>query len=298
MTENSPTTLTVLFADLCRSTDLFDQLGDQTAVDLVMQSMRLAEDIARENRGTVIGTIGDEIMCTFKSPEDALTSAKQIHAQMSQNDFMPGHHLAMRVGINSGEVLSLRNSVYGDTVNIAARLAQQAKANQSLISSDTIGLLGEDHRDQIRLVGQISLQGKAGMLEVHELLEADITDEITEVATGTADTFRSYLMTARYLNRQMRFDPMLVRFLLGRGMECDQVIDHPTISREHAEFTYYNGQFILRDFSTNGSVVLQEDKTERLHRSNITLQGKGKIYLGRTLNQPRFCIEFTCIGGK
>jgi len=298
MTHNSLEKLTVLFADICRSTVLFEQLGDQTAVDLIMQAMQLAEDIANQNKGTAIGTIGDEIMCTFKAPEDALISASQIHSQMAQNSSMKEHHLAMRIGINSGEVLSLRNSVYGDTVNIAARLTQLAKGHQSLVSSATIATIREDIRNQLRLVGQFNLQGKAGVIEVHELLQPDTEEEITEVATGIESTARSYLMTARFLSRQMRFDPMLVRFQFGRGMECDQVIDHPTISRQHAEFLYRDGQFILRDFSTNGSVVIQENKLGRLHRSSIELKGNGKIYLGRTPNQRPFCIQFTCHGSK
>lgn len=298
MTRNSPEKLTILFADICHSTVLFDQLGDQKAVDLVMQAMQLTGNIASQNRGTVIGTIGDEVMCTFDTPEDALICANQIHVQMTQSDSMKEHHLAMRVGINSGEVLSLANSVYGDTVNIAARLAQQAKAHQSLVSSATIEFITDDFRSQLRLVGELSLQGKAGMIEVHELLEPESIEEITEVARGIKNTTRSYLMTARYLNRQMRFDPMLIRFLLGRGMECDLIIDHPTISRQHAEFLYRNGRFILRDFSTNGSLIRQENKIERLHRASIELKDSGKIYLGRTLDQHLYCIEFTCIGSR
>ena len=108
MTENSPKNLTILFADICHSTVLFDQLGDKTAVDLVMQVMQLA----------------------------------------------------MRVGINSGEVLMKSNSVYGDTVNIAARLAKLAKAHKSLVSSATIASISENLRSQLRRVGQVSLQGK------------------------------------------------------------------------------------------------------------------------------------------
>ncbi len=298
MSEQIPTELTILFADICRSTVLFEKIGDQAALNLVMEALNLAEEIARKNHGTVIGSIGDEVLCTFDTPEDALITAKQVHSQMQKHSSMQEHQLAMRVGINSGPVVCVSNNVYGDTVNIAARLAQQAKANQSLISSATIASIRENLHDQLRLVGQISLQGKAGMIEVHELLEPDSEEVITEVATTTENPQRSFLMTARYLTRQMRFDPMLVRFLFGRGIDCDQVVDHPTISREHAEFQYRNGLFLLRDFSTNGSVVVLGGKVERLHRSSIELKGTGKIYLGRTLNQHRYSIEFTCIGSR
>jgi hypothetical protein len=201
----------------------------------------------------------------------------------------------MRVGINSGAVVSTSTSVYGDTVNIAARLAQQAKANQSLVSSITTESISESLRSQLRLIGQISMQGKAGTIEVHELLASDSKEEITEVVSTDGIPSRSFLMTARYRTRQMRFNPMLIRFLFGRSVDCDQVIDHSTISREHAEFLYRNGQFILRDFSTNGTVVVQGNNARRLHRSSMELKGSGKIYLGRTLNQQQFCIEFTCV---
>jgi len=298
MTDNPPTELTVLFADICRSTVLFNRLGDQEALNLIMKALELAGEIVTGQNGTIIGTIGDEIMCTFKSPEDALISARQVHKMMQQNDLMQSNQLAMRVGINSGPVVSLSNSVYGDTVNIAARLAQQAKANQSLLSSNTIASINEILRDQIRQVGKINLRGKAGAIEVHELLETDAEEEITEVASNEGLVTRSFLMTARYRTREMRFDPMLVRFLFGRGQDCDQTVDHPTISREHAEILYHNGQFLFRDFSTNGSYVIQGGNQEQIHRSSVELKGKGQIYLGRTLGQADYCIEFTCIDSR
>ena len=298
MTENSPIELTILFADICRSTVLFDKLGDEAALSLIMQALRLTGDCAAQNHGSVIGTIGDEVMCTFNNPEDALIAANQIHTRMQNNSAMQAHQLAMRVGINSGKVVAMKSSVYGEAVNIAARLAQQAKANQRLVSSSTIEVVRENLRNQLRLIGRMNLQGKAGPLEVHELLGPGKDDEITEVATTNEIQSRSFLMTARYLTRQMRFDPMLVRFLFGRSMDCDQVIDHPTISREHAEFIYRNGQFLLRDFSTNGSVVIQGNKIEQLHRSSIELKGAGKIYLGKTARQRQFCIDYTCITSR
>jgi len=298
MTDSPPTELTVLFADICRSTVLFNRLGDQEALNLIMKALELAGEIVTGQNGTIIGTIGDEIMCTFTSPEDALISARQIHKMMQTTTLMQSNQLAMRVGINSGTVVSLSNSVYGDTVNIAARLAQQAKANQSLLSSNTIASINEILRDQIRQVGKINLRGKAGAIEIHELLETDTEEEITEVSTNEELVTRSFLMTARYRTREMRFDPMLVRFLFGRGQDCDQTIDHPTISREHAEILYHNGQFLLRDFSTNGSHVIQGDNHEQIHRSSVELKGKGQIFLGRTLDQPEYCIEFTCIESR
>lgn len=294
MTEELKTDLTILFADVCRSTVLFDTFGDEAALELIMQTLQLARQSVEHNNGNVISTIGDELMCTFNSPENALIAANLIHSLMQKSDSMKKHNMSMRVGINSGYVLNSHQSIYGEAVNIAARLAALAKANQSLVAGSTIDTITPELANQWRLVGDINLHGKAGPVTVYELLQADTQEEITEITAVNQVVNRSFLMSMKFRSRQMRFDPMLVRYLFGRNVNCDQVIDHPTISREHAEFLYRNGQFIFRDFSSNGSVVVQNNKNRTVHRSSMEIRGNGQIYLGRTLLMPSFRIDFSC----
>ncbi|MDX2418747.1 MAG: adenylate/guanylate cyclase domain-containing protein [Xanthomonadales bacterium] len=294
MENSSNTWSTILFADICRSTVLFDQLGDHAALELITSVLQLAARIAAKHSGKVIGNIGDEILCTFSSPEDALRAANQIHSEVQSHATMRKHQLAMRIGINSGPVLVANDNVHGTTVNIAARLAQQAKANQSLVSTSTLTSTNDEFSGQLRPIGSISLKGKAGMVSVHELIFPEYKEEITQVNAIKYVKRRSFLLTVRYLTRQKRLDPMLVRYLFGRSNNCDQVINHPTISREHAEILYRNGRFLLRDFSTNGSVIVQGNKVTQLHRTSIELKTDGEIYLGRTSRIPQFRIEFNC----
>lgn len=294
MENNSNTWSTILFADICRSTVLFDRLGDHAALELITSVLQLAARVAAKHNGNVIGNIGDEILCTFSSPEDALRAANQIHSEVQNQATMRKHHLAMRIGINSGPVLVASDNVHGTTVNIAARLAQQAKANQSLVSTSTLTSTNDEFSGQLRPIGSISLKGKAGMVSVHELIFPEYKEEITQVNSIKYVKPRSFLLTVRYLTRQKRLDPMLVRYLFGRSNNCDQIINHPTISREHAEILYRNGRFLLRDFSTNGSVIVQGNKVTQLHRSSIELKSDGEIYLGRTNRIPQFRIEFNC----
>ena len=294
MENNSSTWSTILFADICRSTVLFDQLGDHDAHELITSALQLAGLIVAQHNGKVIGTIGDEIMCTFKAPEDALHTANQIHLKMQQQDSMRKHQLAMRIGINSGPVLVTSKGVHGTTVNIAARIVQQAKANQSLTSESTVTSVTDKFSGQLRPIGSLSLKGKAGMVNVHELIAPEYNEEITQVNSIRIVKTRSFLLTIRYHTRQNRLDPMLVRYLFGRSHDCDQIINHPTISREHAEILYRNGRFLLRDFSTNGSVVIQGDKVTQLHRTSMELRSNGEIYLGRTGRIPQYRISFRC----
>jgi len=291
---DKPTTSTVLFADICRSTYLFDQLGDEAALALIVEVLQATGQIALQCHGDVIGTIGDEVLCLFGSSEDAFLAANQIHKQVQQNTQFEKHQLAMRVGIHKGTVVKSDGNIWGDTVNIAARLAQLAKAHQSLTTANTIVSISASLNDQIRPLGQLSLRGKPGMIDVYELLTFAATEEITDVAAITKISKRSFLLVVRFQTRQMRFDPLLTRFLFGRSMGCDQVVDHPTISREHAEILYRDGQFIFRDFSTNGSYVVQDNKIRQFRRAGLELKGRGKIYLGQTLHNQKFCLEFNC----
>lgn len=293
--ENNPgTRSTVLFADICRSTVLFDQLGDREALDLITTALQLAGSVAMHHNGKIIGTIGDEILCTFKSPEDALRAANQIHTRIQHHETMREHQVAMRIGINSGPVLVSKGNVHGNTVNIAARLSQQAKARQSLVSANTVTSTGDRFSGEVRPIGSLSLKGKAGMVSVYELIIPEYREEITQVNSIKIVNPRSFLLTIRYHTQQSRLNPMLVRYLFGRSNNCDQIIDHPTISREHAEILFRNGRFLLRDFSTNGSVIIQGNKVTRLHRSSTELIDDGEIYLGRTSRIPRFRIDFNC----
>jgi len=298
MPKNSSTFSTILFADICRSTFLFDQFGDRAALELITKALQLAGQVAAGHNGEVIGTIGDEVLCTFSSAEDALLAANRIQLKIQQQANMHKRQLAMRIGINSGPVLVTSSSVHGATVNIAARLAQQAKANQSLVSASTVTSASDKFSGQLRPIGRLSLQGKAGTVSVHELIIPEDGEAITEVAAIKITTAKTFLITVRYLTRQIRLDPMLVRFLLGRSSDCDLVVEHPTISREHAEILYRNGQFLLRDFSTNGSVVVQGGKVAQLNRSTIELNYNGEIYLGRTGRVPQFRIEFNCVSHR
>jgi predicted component of type VI protein secretion system len=85
---------------------------------------------------------------------------------------------------------------------------------------------------------------------------------------------------------------VLVRFVLGRGQECDLVINHASVSRHHAEIRFRNGQFRLFDMSTNGTHVITASGNMVIHRSDRHLPDGGRIALGRTENSPGLQIQF------
>ena len=68
-------TLAILIADIARSTHIYEALGDKTAKNLIDASLAVLSEVTEKYEGTVIKTIGDEIMCTFPTPA---TQSKQL----------------------------------------------------------------------------------------------------------------------------------------------------------------------------------------------------------------------------
>jgi class 3 adenylate cyclase len=145
--------VTVLFADLVGSTNLGEQLDAERLKDvmeLYFEAMR--EEIERFG-GTVQKFIGDAVMGTFGAPvaheddpERALRAARAMIGRLTEvNGELTGPYgieLAIRIGVNTGEVVAINapradETMVADAVNVAARLEQAANAGQVLVGERT-----------------------------------------------------------------------------------------------------------------------------------------------------------------
>ncbi len=112
----------MLFADISGSTMLYETLGNRLARELVVRCLGMMTARLAAHRGTLIKTIGDEIMCTFPAAEAALRAACDMQDAVESGK--PGGDTPMyiRIGFNYGEVIREANDVHGDAVNVAARI--------------------------------------------------------------------------------------------------------------------------------------------------------------------------------
>src|ERR1700688_5175510 len=99
--------LAIVFADVVGSTKLYELLGDLRARDMVgicIDVMRAATD---QNHGTVIKTMGDEVMSTFPTADDALNAAAQMQKQITLHPQLEGDEqtVAIPSGGNSGSAM-------------------------------------------------------------------------------------------------------------------------------------------------------------------------------------------------
>lgn len=165
-------TATVMFVDIAGFTTLSEASGAQRIVNILNAFFDQASRIISARSGVVTQFQGDAILATFNLPvEDtrhavnALLAAQGIIGAVHSQNF-DGKTLSVRIGICTGAVVagsvggSGRQSytVYGDTVNLAARLETLNKEHETelLVSGSTVGLLdGAPFRE----VGQVPVRG-------------------------------------------------------------------------------------------------------------------------------------------
>jgi len=238
--------------------------------DVLQQTASIVE----AHEGVVLRTKGDDVLCIFSEPCNALNAAMDVHKKMAEFSSAAAGELSMTIGINSGSAILSQGDILGDSVNIAARLSSFAKAGQTILSTHTFEMLDGFTAGLIRTVGEISIKGKPGPLPIFELLAASQQSEITQVGPAGLQLPKSNRLT------------------------CDLVLDHPLVSRHHAEIRYQNDGFVLIDFSTNGTELIINGRARSLHHSQAALRGSGSIFLGRTVYNRKFEISFQASGGS
>src|SRR4051812_13750028 len=149
-----PDIVAVLFADICDSTRLYHDLGDAAAHSLATQCLKLIEDTTTRNSGTLVKTIGDGAMSTFPSVYDA------YHAAIAIVDKLRGSRLSIKIGIHVGAVIAEEKDVYGDTVNLAARVLARAGPGEILLSGACVENLRPLERATVRLLDTTTVKGR------------------------------------------------------------------------------------------------------------------------------------------
>ena len=272
----------ILFADISRSTQLYEIFGDEEASDLIGSTLSRLSSIAEENRGTCIKKIGDEIMCIFPSADDALDASKQMHKNLnfsiSKNNFGP---LNIHIGIHFGIVISDGNDIFGDTVNIAARIISLSKERQTLITGQTQERLNFEKRCYVRYIDNIILKGKTDKINIYEYIW---DDEDTTLLLDTSKNIYQFKVSMELIwdNKIIIMDAARPFVTIGRQSNNDFALCYKNVSRIHARIEYKKEKFILTDISSNGTHI-QFDNGEKIHikLDEVTLFGSGFISVGR-----------------
>jgi class 3 adenylate cyclase len=268
----------ILFADICESTKLYESAGDEEAYRLNGQSLELMREATVAAGGTVIRTQGDGLLGTFP------TSKAAFEAACEMQDAHEGRRLAIKIGIHFGPTLrGIGGDVYGDAVNMAARISSQARPGETLLSGDAVNLLPSKYQPRLRVLDSTTFKGKSIASNVYIVVpeKADGTETMFGTPMPAMALRPSSALLLTHGGSKVRLDETNRRATLGRDRTCDLVVAASFASRVHAVIEVRRGRYVLTDQSTNGTFV-SDGRGEPLFlkRESTDLGAEGTISLG------------------
>jgi serine/threonine protein kinase/class 3 adenylate cyclase len=168
------TKVTVFFTDVVGSTTYFDRFGDTAGLLLLHRHDSLVTSAVEEFGGMVVKKIGDSVMAEFPEPALAVRAAIAIQRRLLEHNHSvaDNERLRIRTGINYGAGFRRGNDLFGDAINLAAKITKRSGPGQILISGAVREALGESEIP-CRPLGEVILDGKADTEELYEVIWAN-----------------------------------------------------------------------------------------------------------------------------
>jgi len=185
----------ILFSDIVGSTQFFEQRGDIEGRAMVQRHQRLMFRIIKKHGGVVIKTMGDGIMISFDDVPAGCRCAIEMHQVLWQDNqsFTPEDRIRMRIAMHYGRAVIEKNDIYGDAVNVAARVEKYTDGDQIVLSKAVAEVLEGNLAFPITPIGSVSLKGKSEKMALYRLrwfdgenitplpeYESEISEQVTD----------------------------------------------------------------------------------------------------------------------
>lgn len=156
MAEAATRHLTVLLTDIKGFTTKTAHKSRSEIAAMLTEHGDLVLPVLQARGGRLVKSIGDAFLMTFDSPTDAVLAGVAVQAELARHNagLAPERHIEIRVAVNAGEVNVIGGDIFGDAVNITARVEAVAEANEvtfteavylamnkSEVPSDELGLV-------------------------------------------------------------------------------------------------------------------------------------------------------------
>ena len=161
----------ILSADVEGYSRLMDD--DEEATVRTLTAYRSAiNDLAQQYRGRIVDTPGDNILAEFISVVDAVNCAVEIQRELAErNAELPeNRRMQFRIGVNLGDVIEEENRIYGDGVNIAARVESMAEARGICITGRAYDQIKNKLKLGYEFLGEHSVKNIAEPVRVYKVL--------------------------------------------------------------------------------------------------------------------------------
>jgi adenylate cyclase len=282
----------VLFVDVSDSTRIYESLGDTVALALINGLFARLEAVLAKHAGSIVKSLGDGIICVFDDPDHAFRAACEIQSSVRSAAQGTHNRLQLKIGFTWGPVILSKGDVFGDTMNVCARLVTLANPEQILTSAQTVEALSAGLRTRCRALFPTRIKGRAEEVAVSEVLwsydPAITASNLTRAAFARAVQTSLKLIYRGNIFVVGRSRPTLQ---FGRDAGNDVVIASLFASRIHARVTTRDGHFVLTDLSSNGTFLLPDEEPGaesnvppaeiHLRREEAVLAGRGWIGMGK-----------------
>jgi adenylate cyclase len=282
---------TVVFADILGGADLVAKAGDAAGTASLAACIEQIRKAAQGAGGRVINRAADKLMVLMPNPDTAADAAAAMHTAM--DTFPQGEtKLALGIGFHHGPVIQKDNEVFGDTVNLAAKLVEQAANGQIITTRETASHLSPLYRAWMRKLYSIDIKGRSGQVALCELVwraDDNATLFASKRTTRVATTTLTLIYKDKTIVRRRDRDSVTI----GRDPNCGIQIADDQASRLHCTIERRQDKWFLIDHSTNGTYVTVDGAQEVLvQREEFTLSGRGRVTCGQPSVSTKEIVSF------
>jgi adenylate cyclase len=149
------------FLDITGYTRLTQERGDEAAADLAEKLGRLVQRTSVQHGGRPVKWLGDGVMFYFRDPGPGVMAALEMVEGVADAGLPPAH-----VGLHSGPVVFQAGDYYGQTVNVAARIAEYARPGEVVVSQAVVDASQTAH-GTFTEIGPVELKGVSGVIRLY-----------------------------------------------------------------------------------------------------------------------------------
>ncbi|MGH2679523.1 MAG: adenylate/guanylate cyclase domain-containing protein [Actinomycetota bacterium] len=153
----------ICFLDIAGYTRLTEERGDEAAAELAARLTPLVERPAERHGGKVVKWLGDGVMFHFREPTGGVVAALEMLDAVSNADLPPAH-----IGLHTGPVVFQGGDYFGRTVNLAARIGEQAAPGQVLVTQEIVDRVVADGI-AFEPIGAVELKGVSEPVPLHSV---------------------------------------------------------------------------------------------------------------------------------
>jgi len=163
--------LTIVFTDMKGFTPRTSGQSRSATMDMLRRHRELLLPVIENRGGKLIKTIGDAFLVTFESPTDAVLTGMELQETLRTHNatLAEPDRIEIRVAINTGEVTLEEGDIYGEAVNIAARIEGIAEANEIYFTEATYLAMNKSEVPSAE-IGYRVLKGIPHKIKVYRVL--------------------------------------------------------------------------------------------------------------------------------